>query len=89
MLQMSDWTLHSLGEAPKILEYEDNNKLLRVTNADAMELPRRLLREPRLPRSGLVHQRRSERSNEELMANRFYDQFQQTLVRGSSRSSST
>jgi hypothetical protein len=37
MLQMRDWTLHSLGEAPKILEYEDNNKLLRVTNADAME----------------------------------------------------
>ena len=38
LLKMSSWTLHSLGEAPKILRYEDNNEMLRVNNADAMEL---------------------------------------------------
>jgi hypothetical protein len=38
LLKMSTWTLHSLGECPKILRYEDNNEMLRITNADAMEL---------------------------------------------------
>lgn len=38
MLKMSNWTLRSLGECPKILRYKDNNQMLRVNNADAMEL---------------------------------------------------
>lgn len=38
LLKMSNWALHSLGEAPMILRYPDNNEMLRVTNADAAEL---------------------------------------------------
>ena len=38
LLKMSSWTLRSLGEFPKILTYKDNNQMLRVSNADAMEL---------------------------------------------------
>lgn len=38
MLTMANWTLRSLGEVPKILRYKDGNQMLRVNNADAMEL---------------------------------------------------
>ena len=38
VLSMSNWTLRSLGELPKILTYKDSNQMLRVNNADAMEL---------------------------------------------------
>lgn len=38
MLQLDTWVLASLGEAPQILEYEDGAMMMRVSNADAMEL---------------------------------------------------
>lgn len=38
LLQMDTWVLASLGEAPQILEYEDGSLMMRVSNADSMEL---------------------------------------------------
>lgn len=38
LLQLDTWFLCSLGPAPRILEYEDGALMLRVSNADAMEL---------------------------------------------------
>jgi hypothetical protein len=37
LLKMPTWKLYSLGELPQLLTYEDNNKMLRISNADAME----------------------------------------------------
>lgn len=38
LLQMSSWTLNSLGDAPQILRYGDGLEMLRVSNADAGEV---------------------------------------------------
>lgn len=38
LLQMSTWTLNSLGDAPQILRYGDGLEMLRVSNADAGEV---------------------------------------------------
>lgn len=37
LLQLDTWMLATLGQAPRILEYEDGQVLFRVSNADAME----------------------------------------------------
>lgn len=38
LLQMSSWSLNSLGDAPQILRYGDGLEMLRVYNADAGEV---------------------------------------------------
>lgn len=37
MLQMDTWCLHSIGDAPRIIPYPDNNEYLRVYNEDSAE----------------------------------------------------
>lgn len=38
LLQMNTWKLYSLGPVPKIFKYKDGMEMLRLGNADAMEL---------------------------------------------------
>ena len=38
LLQMNTWKLYSLGQVPKIFKYKDGLEMLRLGNADAMEL---------------------------------------------------
>lgn len=38
MLQMENWTLQSLGDAPRIFEYDDGLRLLRNATSDSAEL---------------------------------------------------
>lgn len=38
LLQMNTWKLYSLGQVPKIFKYKDGVEMLRLGNADAMEL---------------------------------------------------